>query len=143
MTQRPGQPSTAASPLQPSAPSDGGPASAMVLTRSGGIAGFVDTVQIAEDGTAQITSKNGQTYACTPDPAALDRLRAIDLAAVGSGPPKSPIADGFTYSVSWAGGSAMAGDGDTEGIRAEFVAAAAAVVSSCQADQSPASPPAQ
>jgi hypothetical protein len=118
-------------------------ASEMVVTRTGGIAGVNDTVQIAADGTAQITGKTGETSSCTPDPSALERLRAIDLAAVGSGLSKSPIADGFTYSVTSAGGSASAGDGDNEGIRAEFVAAAAAVVSSCQANQSDASPPSQ
>jgi hypothetical protein len=112
------------------------PASEMVVVRTGGFAGFHDTVQIASDGTAQVTGKTGETNDCTPDPSALDRLRAIDLAAVGSGLTKSPIADGFTYSVTSAGGSASASDGENAGIRAEFVAAAAGVVSSCLANQS-------
>lgn len=131
-----GLPTTAASPSGSDAPSDDAPAAAMVVTRSGGIAGFHDVVQIAADGTAQVTSKTGETRTCTPSPTDLDRLRAIDLAAVGSGPSKSQIADGFTYSVSSATGSASAGDGDNEGPRAEFVAAAAAVVASCLASQS-------
>jgi len=135
VTEGSGLPSTGVSPSS-DVPSDNATASEMVVIRTGGFAGFHDTVQIAADGTAQVTGKTGETYGCTPDPSALERLRAIDLAAVGSAPPKSPIADGFAYSVSSAGGSASAGDGDNEGIRAEFVAAAAAVVTSCLANQS-------
>ena len=130
VTESPASPSAAASPTGSDMTSE------MVVTRTGGIAGFNDTVHIAPDGTAQVTSKTGEAHGCQPDPAALDRLRAIDLVAVGSGPPKQPIADGFTYSVTSAGGSASAGDGDTEGIRAEFVAAVSDVVTSCLTNQS-------
>ena len=131
------------SPAGGDGPSGGLPASAMVVTRTGGFAGVNDVVSIAADGTAQVTSRSGETRSCTPDPAALGRLRAIDLAAVGSGPPKVPIADGFNYSVVSATGSASAGDGDTLGVRAEFVAAAGAVVSSCLASPSGSGPPLQ
>lgn len=124
-------PSTFGSPAGGVVPSDGAPASAMVVTRTGGFAGVNDVVEIAADGTAQVTSKSGETRNCTPSPTAVERLRAIDLAAVGSAPPKVPIADGFNYTVSSAGGSASAGEGDNVGVRAEFVAAAGAVVSSC------------
>ena len=126
-------------PLAPSpaaTPTGSDTASEMVVARSGGIAGFNDTLNIAADGTAQVMSKTGETRACVPDPAALDRLRAIDLDAVGSSPPKQPIPDGFTYTVTSGGVTASAGDGDTEGIRADFVAAVAAVVTSCLANQS-------
>jgi hypothetical protein len=125
-------------PALPSTPggSKAAPASELVVVRTGGFAGVHDTVQIAADGTAQVTGETGETSGCTPDPSALARLRAIDLTAVGSAPPKHPIADGFTYSVMSADGSASAGDGDNEGIRAEFVAAAAGVVTSCLANQS-------
>ena len=129
MTESPG-PSTGPSPA------GSGTASDMIVTRTGGIAGFNDTIQIAADGTAQVTSKAGETRGCQPDPAALDRLRAIDLSAVGSAPPKQPIADGFNYSVSSSGVSASGGDGQNDAIRAEFVAAAAAVVTSCLENQS-------
>jgi hypothetical protein len=105
------------------------PAGSLVITRTGGIAGVNDVVQIAADGTAQMTSKSGETHACTPSRTALDQLRAIDLAAVGSAPSK-PIPDGFTYEVRSASGTASAGQGDA-GIRAELVAAAAAVIASC------------
>ena len=125
-----------AGPSTPASPAGSETASEMVVTRTGGIAGFNDTIHIAADGTAQVTSKTGAAHSCQPDPAALDRLLAIDLVAVGSGPPKQPIADGFTYSVTSAGGSASAGDGDTEGIRAEFVAAVSDVVTSCLTNQS-------
>ena len=125
-------------PALPSTPggSSATTASELVVVRTGGIAGVHDTVQIAADGTAQVSSNAGQAFACTPDPAALARLRAIDLAAVGTAPPKNPVADGFNYAVTSAGGSASAGDGDNEGIRAEFVAAAASVVTSCLANKS-------
>ena len=114
-----------------SLPSTDAVPSAMVVTRTGGFAGVNDVVEIAADGTAQVTSKTGETRACMPSPTAVERLRAIDLALVGSGTSKSPIADGFVYSVRTAGGDATAGEGDNVGIRAEFVLAAAAVVSSC------------
>lgn len=127
----PASPSTPASPAGGGTPSSEPPSGALVLARTGGFAGVDDVVTIAENGTAQITDRFGATSACTPDPAAVDRLRAIDLAAVGSAPSKPPIADGFGYTVTTAAGSASAGDGDDEGIRAEFVSAAAAVVNSC------------
>lgn len=131
MTERPSGSSTSTPPSG----SGGVPSSAMVVERSGGIAGFHDVLEIAADGSAQLTSRNAETRTCTPNRAALDALRAIDLAAVGSGPPKVPIADGFTYVVRTATGSASAGDGDT-GIRAALAAAAAAVIASCQASAS-------
>lgn len=139
VTEGPALPSTGSSPAGSDVPSAEPPASAIVIVRTGGFAGVHDTVQIAADGTAQVTSETGETHSCTPDSSALERLRAIDLAAVGSAPPKNPIADGFNYSVSSAGVTASASDGDNEGIRAEFVAAAAGVVSSCLATQSGAS----
>jgi len=115
----------------PAQPSSSGivPPVAMVVTRSGGIAGFHDVVEIAADGTARVTTRNGEARGCTPSAAALDQLRAIDLAAVGTAPSK--IADGFTYEARAAGTVAQAGDGDNAGIRAAFVRAAAAVVGSC------------
>jgi hypothetical protein len=136
MSEGPALPSTGASPTGSDVPSDAAPASEMVVVRTGGFAGVHDTVVIAADGTAQLTSKTGESSGCTPDPAALDRLRAIDLAAVGSGMPKTPIADGFAYSVTSAGVSASAAEGDNVGIRAAFLAAAAGVVTSCLATQS-------
>lgn len=116
--------------------SSAAPASEIVIVRTGGFAGVMDTVEVAADGTAQVTSRTGETSACTPDASALDRLRAIDLAAIGSTPPKNPMADGFNYSVSSAGVSASVGEGDNDGIRAEFLAAAAGVVTSCLAYKS-------
>ena len=113
-------------------PGTGGPASAMTITRTGGIAGVNDVLEVAADGTAQLTRKTGQSSACMPSPTALDALRAIDLTVVGSTPPKAPIADGFNYTVVSAAGTASAGDGE-EGVRGAFVAAAAAVLASCEA----------
>jgi len=139
MSEGPALPSTGASPTG----SDVAPASQMVVVRTGGFAGVNDTVVIAADDSAQVTSKTGETSGCTPDPASLDRLRAIDLAAVGSGMTKTPIADGFAYSVTWAGGSASAAEGDNDGIRAEFLAAAAEVVTSCLASRSSTDPAVQ
>jgi hypothetical protein len=128
---------TSASP-SPESPEASGPGSgsAIVVERSGGIAGFHDVVEIAAGGSAQVTTRNGGTVPCQPDPAALDRLRAIDLAAVGSAPPKAPIPDGFNYTVRTQEGSATAGDGDV-GVRAELAAAASAVVMSCLSSAMP------
>ncbi len=119
------------SPARSSTPAS--PTGVLVVTRTGGIAGVNDVLEIAADGSAQMTSKTGETRDCVPSPTALQQLRGIDLAAVGSAPSKPQIADGFTYEVRTAGGSASAGDGD-EGLRAELVAAAAAVFASCLAD---------
>ncbi len=104
----------------------------ITVERSGGFAGFHDVVEISADGSAKVTTRNGPTRACSPDPAAIAALRAIDLAAVAAAPPGPPIADGFSYSVRTAGRHASAGDGDA-GPRAQLVAAAAAVIASCLA----------
>jgi hypothetical protein len=103
---------------------------AMVVVRTGGFAGVRDLMRVAADGTARITVKAGDTRDCAPSTASLDRLRAIDLAAINATPTKlSQMADGFSYSVTTADGSAAASEGDDR--RAEFVGAAAAVIASC------------
>lgn len=114
----------------PSAPGSGSPAVPMVVERSGGFAGFHDVVEIAADGSAQVTSRDAPTRPCTPDPAGVAALRAMDLAAVVAAPAGPPVADGFGYAVRIGGASASAGEGST-GVRARFVAAAAAVIASC------------
>lgn len=119
----------------PGGTSTSAPAAPITITRTGGIAGVHDVLEITPDGTARLTRRNGESILCTPIPALLDRLRSIDLRAVGTGPPKVPVADGFTYTVVSAAGTASAGDGDS-GIRAELVSAAAAVLASCQAPTS-------
>lgn len=118
-------------------PSDSASTSALVVTRTGGIAGVLDMVRIAADGSATITSKAGKGGACTPSGTALDRLRAIDLAAVQASPTKpTGMADGFNYSVKSGSGSAAASEGDDDSRRVELVDAAAAVVATCLATRS-------
>ena len=108
----------------------------MVVVRTGGFAGVRDLMRVAKDGTARITVKTGDTRACTPSTASLERLRAIDLTALNASPTKqSQMADGFNYSVKTGDGSAAASEGD-DGRRAEFVDAAAAAIASCLATQS-------
>jgi hypothetical protein len=110
---------------------------ALVVVRTGGIAGVVDMVSIAADGTASVTDKTRKTRACTPSAPALDRLRAIDLSAVGATPSKAPqMADGFNYSVTSGKASATASEGDHDSRRAELVDAAAGVVATCLAKRS-------
>jgi hypothetical protein len=124
------------SPAGSDTPSDHTGTPAMVVVRTGGFAGVRDLMRVAADGTARITVKTGDTRDCTPSTASLDRLRAIDLAALNATPTKmSQMADGFNYSVKTGDGSAAAGEGD-DGRRAEFVDAAAAVIASCLATQS-------
>lgn len=106
------------------------PDAAMTITRTGGIAGVNDVVEIAADGTARVTRRDGTSGTCTPDAAALARLRAIDISAIGSPPPKVPIADGFNYEIESAAGTISVSDGD-EGERAELLAAASLVVATC------------
>jgi hypothetical protein len=118
----------------PSASGTASTASALVVVRTGGIAGVRDTVRLAADGTGRITSKSGQQRDCSPPVKDIDRLRAIDLAAVAATPTKAPqLADGFNYSVKSGSTTAQASEGDDDGRRAELVDAAAAVVASCQA----------
>ena len=102
------------------------PASAITITRSGGIAGVNDVVEIAADGSTQVTRKTGIVSACTPTAEAIARLRAIDIAAIGTAMPKNPIVDGFTYEIVTAAGSASVGDDG--GPRGELLSAAAEVV---------------
>jgi hypothetical protein len=130
-----GQSSTA-TPTASGKSSDSAPTRAMVVVRTGGIAGVLDMVRIAADGTASITSKTGKSRACTPSGKALDRLRAIDLSALATTSPRPGMADGFNYSVKSGSASATAGEGDDDSRRAELVDAAAAVVASCLARQS-------
>jgi hypothetical protein len=108
----------------------------MVVVRTGGFAGVRDLMRVAADGTARITVKTGDTRTCTPSTTSLARLRAIDLAALKASQTKmSRLADGFNYSVKTGNGSAAASEG-ADGPRAEFVAAAAAVIASCLATRS-------
>lgn len=129
-----GSPSSSAAE---SAGSSGSAGSALVVTRTGGIAGFMDVVQVAADGSARITRKGGESRGCTPSAKAVDRLRAVDLDAVAATPSKaSQMNDGFDYSVSSGSGRATAREGDDDSRRAELLDAAAAVVASCLAGQS-------
>jgi hypothetical protein len=128
--------STTPSPTSSHPSDDASGTQAMVVVRTGGFAGVRDLMRVAADGTARITVKTGDTRACTPSTASLDRLRAIDLAALNATPTKlSQMADGFNFSVKTGDGSAAASEGD-DGRRAEFVDAAAAVIASCLATQS-------
>ena len=110
--------------------SDEPAASELTITRTGGFAGVHDVVQIEPDGSASVSQKTGVISACTPTPEAVDRVRAIDLSALGTAPPKTPIMDGFGYEIVGASGTASVGDGDT-GSHGDLLAAAAEVVSSC------------
>lgn len=107
-------------------------ASELTITRSGGIAGVHDVVQIEPDGSASVSQKTGEISACTPSAPAVDRVRAVDLSSLGPAPSKTPIMDGFGYEIIGASGIASVGDGDT-GPHGELLAAAAEVVSSCLA----------
>ena len=74
--------------------------SAMVVTRTGGFAGVNDVVSIAADGTAQVTSRSGETRSCTPDLAALGDCGRSTSRRWGLGRRKAPVADGFNYAGS-------------------------------------------
>jgi hypothetical protein len=125
--------SSTATPTASGTSSDNAPTTAMVVVRTGGIAGVLDMVRIAADGTASITSKTAKSRACTPSGKDLDRLRAIDLSGLATTSPPPGMADGFNYSVKSGSTSATASEGDDDSRRAELVDAAAAVVASCLA----------
>lgn len=129
--------STTPAPAGSDTSDDNAPTPAMVVLRTGGIAGVHDQVRIAADGTARSTRKTGKTRDCTPSTTSLERLRAIDLAALNAIPTTmSQLADGFNYSVKTGDASASASEGDDDSRRAEFVDAAAGVIASCLATQS-------
>ena len=135
-----GGPAVTGSPTPPSgttAPDgsvmpSGGPATRITITRSGGIAGVHDVVEIAPDRSVTVTRKAGQPATCTPTPEAIDRLFSFDLATLGAPPSKVPIADGFNYEVVTGAGSASVGDGD-EGVHGELLRVANEIVTSCLA----------
>lgn len=104
--------------------------SELTITRTGGIAGVHDVVQVEADGSASVSEKSGEISACTPAPEAVGRVRAVDLSTLGPAPSKTPIMDGFGYEIAGETGIASVGDGDT-GAHGELLAAAAEVVSSC------------
>jgi hypothetical protein len=116
-----------------SKPTHDATSSAIVVVRTGGIAGVLDSVRIAADGSARLTSKTGKSRACTPSAASLDRLKAIDLSAVGTASTPPDMADGFNYSVKSGTASATASEGDDDSRHAELVDAAAAVIATCLA----------
>ena len=133
VTESPSAPATASAP----AASDASP-SAITITRTGGIAGMHDEVVIAPDNSAHVTQKSGVMSACAPSVAAIQRIRATDLSALGPPPSKTPIMDGFGYEVVTDSGRASVGDGDT-GPHGELLAAASEVVGSCLSTLTPAS----
>lgn len=113
------------------------PIGALVVTRSGGIAGFHDTLRIATDGSATVTRPEGSSMPCRVDASSLARLRAIRLAAVDPVSPSSSagghvVADGLTWSVRSTAGRATVSEGQSGGLRRELIAAAAAVFASCR-----------
>ncbi|HET9851186.1 MAG TPA: hypothetical protein VFP56_01615 [Candidatus Limnocylindrales bacterium] len=134
-TQPPDPSAATSSPEGPPAATEA-PDSPMTVTRSGGIAGLHDVVEIAADGSARVTRRDGAVSACTPSPEAVARLRAIDLRAIGTPAPKPPIADAFSYTITTAGTTVMVEEGDVGAGRTELLAAASEVVSSCLASTS-------
>lgn len=121
---------------EPSSADDGSAGAVIRVVRTGGISGFHDTVEVRPDGTARLTRRNGGGRTCVPSAEALDRLRSIDLKAASHAPSASrQIADGFVYTVTRAGVSTSVAEGEEDGTRAELVAAAGEVLSSCLTDQ--------
>lgn len=129
MTESPPPPAGTTTPSGSSMPT-GEPASIITIIRTGGFAGVHDVVELAADGSVHVSQRTGVAGTCTPTQEAIDRLRAIDLGALGPAPSKHPIADGFTYQVVTATASASVGDGDA-GPHGELLRAVAEVVTSC------------
>ncbi|MDQ1621254.1 MAG: hypothetical protein QOE19_3823 [Actinomycetota bacterium] len=126
-----------AAPSTTPAPASGATGAAVEIVRTGGVAGVRDTVTVDADGSARVTTKEGRSRGCQPPRKALDRLNAIDLAAVAAAPTAAPqLADGFNYAVQVGGERASAGEGDKDSRRADLVDAAAAVLTSCLEGQS-------
>jgi hypothetical protein len=129
--------STTAGAAPSTTPASGAAGAAVEIVRTGGVAGVRDTVTVDADGSARVTTKEGRSRGCQPPRKALDRLNAIDLAAVAAAPTAAPqVADGFNYAVQVGGERASAGEGDKDSRRADLVDAAAAVLTSCLEGQS-------
>jgi hypothetical protein len=88
------------------APQGGGPL--VVYTKTGGVAGVREHLEVAADGMATLTVgyQGGQVRRFELDPAELDRLRgllaAADFAGVDPGPGIG-CADCFQYEITYAG----------------------------------------
>jgi len=89
---------TASTPSGPEAPSPGssstgtpaGPAFPLTIARSGGVAGFRDTVVVQADGTTTVTSRTGGPIACVIGPTDLVALSAQVMALVTAPTPTAP-----------------------------------------------------
>lgn len=64
------------------------PQGGVVLHRSGGIAGFMDSLTVKADGRAVLTSHGRQEYTCTVKPSVLDSIRSQAAQVRSEGPAK-------------------------------------------------------
>ncbi|WP_405998543.1 hypothetical protein [Streptomyces sp. NBC_00829] len=91
-----------------SAPTPATPARTLVeMTVTGGIAGVRNRLVVRDDGTYTTSSKAGPGGAGRMTPAELTKLRGAlekaDFARLPSESHGSPVADGFTYRITYAG----------------------------------------
>lgn len=120
-------PATASVPASASAPGAG----TMLIVRSGGIAGVRDTVRVAADGRTRLIDRSEAIRMCRPDAQAVQQLQALDLGTVPASGSREAIADGFTYRVRSGGQQVVVAEGEQDPVRAELLAAAAAILASC------------
>ncbi|MEV6893584.1 hypothetical protein [Kribbella sp. NPDC051137] len=111
-----GTPSSTPSPTMPtvtqSAPVGAG--LPVTVARTGGIAGFDDTVQIGTDGVATVSSRGKQTLRCKLDPAFLATFTAavekVDWASLAATKPTTKHPDDMIVSVTANGKTARVED---------------------------------
>ncbi|MEU9010391.1 protealysin inhibitor emfourin [Streptomyces sp. NPDC048479] len=104
----PGPAESASASPAPSPSATPAPARPLVgMTVTGGIAGVHDTLAVRDDGTYTTSSRTGPARTGRMTPAELTELRtALEKADFARLPRKatgSPIADGFTYRLTYAG----------------------------------------
>jgi hypothetical protein len=106
---------TTAPPTGPKPTPTGAPAPAfpMTVTRTGGIAGFNDTLMLTADGAATM-DHSGKSGKCTVDTALLGKIKAaaakVDWRMLPAKPPKAEHPDDLVLAVSAGGGTARLND---------------------------------
>lgn len=95
-------------------PSPAGGPFPITVRRSGGVAGFNDTVVVQRDGGAEVRTKAGSST-CTVDADTLAALADLAVQATASSGPSASHPDALTVTVSTAEGTAVLAEGNLPG----------------------------
>ena len=90
----------------------------ITIERSGGLAGFADKVVVAQDGSAEVTTKSGAST-CTIGSEAMAALARTAATATGSATASAQHPDGLVVTVTTSRGSVVLQEGDLPGTAPE------------------------